>query len=61
MILIRGAGDIASGIAVRLFRCGLTFLAIYKFKTKNKRALRINTSCYFLGMMLVALSFSVLP
>ena len=24
MILIRGAGDIASGIAVRLFRCGLT-------------------------------------
>ena len=24
MILIRGAGDIASGIAVRLFRCGFT-------------------------------------
>ena len=24
MILIRGAGDIASGIAVRLYRCGFT-------------------------------------
>lgn len=26
MILIRGAGDIASGIAVRLFRCGFTLV-----------------------------------
>ncbi len=24
MILIRGAGDMASGIAVRLYRCGFT-------------------------------------
>ena len=24
MILIRGAGDIASGIALRLYRCGFT-------------------------------------
>ena len=44
-----------------LFMIADHFLAIYKFRTKNKRALRINTSCYFLGMMLVALSFSVLP
>ena len=37
------------------------FLAVYKYKSKRKRTLRTNTACYFLGMMLVSLSFSVLP
>ncbi len=48
------------GIGLALFMIADHFLVIYKFKTKNKRALRTNTACYFLGMMLVALSFSVL-
>ena len=60
-ILLPSAHTILLGVGLGLFMIADHFLAIYKFKTKNKRALRINTSCYFLGMMLVALSFSVLP
>ncbi len=60
-VLLPSAHTILLGVGLFLFMIADHFLAIYKFKTKNKRALRINTSCYFLGMMLVALSFSVLP
>ena len=49
------------GIGLTLFMVSDYFLVVYKYKTKRKRTLRLNTSCYFLGMMLVALSFSVLP
>lgn len=49
------------GIGLALYMIADHFLCVYKFKTKNKRALRLNTACYFVGMMLVALSFSVLP
>lgn len=59
--LLPSAHTILLGVGLCLFMIADHFLAIYKFRTKNKRALRINTSCYFLGMMLVALSFSVLP
>lgn len=60
-VLIPGAHTLLLGIGLSLFMISDHFLVIYRYKTKNKRALRINTSCYFIGMMLVALSFSVLP
>ena len=60
-ILLPGGHTLLLGIGLVLFTVADHFLVIYKFKTKNKRALRINTACYFFGMMLVALSFSVLP
>ncbi len=60
-VLLPDAHTILLGVGLCFFMIADHFLAIYKFRTKNKRALRINTSCYFLGMMLVALSFSVLP
>ena len=60
-LFLPGAHVLLLGIGLGLFMIADHFLVIYKFKTKNKRALRINTSCYFFGMMLVALSFSVLP
>lgn len=49
------------GSGLGLFMVSDYFLVVYKYKTKRKRTLRTNTACYFLGMMLVALSFSVLP
>ena len=58
-ILMPGVHTLLLGAGLFLFMIADYFLVIYKFKTKNKRALRINTSCYFFGMMLVALSFSV--
>ncbi len=60
-VLLPGVHTLLLGIGLGLFMIADHFLVIYKFKTKNKRALRANTACYFLGMMLVALSFSVLP
>ena len=50
---------LGSGLA--LFMVSDFFLVVYKYNTKRKRTLRTNTACYVLGMMLVALSFSVLP
>ena len=60
-ILLPGAHNLLLGIGLGLFMVSDYFLVVYKYKTKRKRALRTNTACYFLGMMLVALSFSVLP
>ena len=60
-VVLPGTHTLLLGIGLGLFMISDHFLVVYKYKTKNKRALRINTSCYFLGMMLVALSFSVLP
>ena len=60
-LYLPGAHTLLLGIGLALFMIADHFLVIYRFKTKNKRALRANTACYFLGMMLVALSFSVLP
>ncbi len=60
-VMVPSVHNILLGVGLALFMIADHFLVIYKFKTKNKRALRINTSCYFFGMMLVALSFSVLP
>ena len=60
-LYLPGAHTLLLGIGLALFMISDHFLVIYKFKAKNKRALRTNTACYFLGMMLVALSFSVLP
>lgn len=59
-ILLPGVHTLLLGIGLSLYMIADCFLSIYKFKTKNKRALRLNTACYFVGMMLVALSFSVL-
>ena len=61
IFLVPSAHTLFLGIGLTLFMIADHFLVIYKYKTKNKRALRVNTACYFLGMMLVALSFSVLP
>ena len=47
-------------LGLLLFMISDHFLVIYKFKRKQKCMLRANTASYFLGMMLVALSFSVL-
>ncbi len=60
-LFLPGVHTLLLGIGLALFMVADHFLVIYKFKTKNKRALRINTASYFFGMMLVALSFSVLP
>ena len=60
-LFLPGTHTLLLGIGLALFMVADHFLVIYKFKTKNKRALRINTASYFFGMMLVALSFSVLP
>ena len=60
-LFLPGTHTLLLGIGLALFMVADHFLVIYKFKTKNKRALRTNTACYFLGVMLVALSFSVLP
>ena len=57
-LYLPGAHTLLLGIGLALFMVSDHFLVIYKFKTKNKRTLRINTACYFFGMMLVALSFS---
>lgn len=56
-----GAHTILLGLGLGLFMVSDFFLVVYKYKSKRKRTLRTNTACYFLGMMLVALSFSVLP
>ena len=60
-LFLPGVHTLLLGIGLALFMVADHFLVVYKFKTKNKRALRINTASYFFGMMLVALSFSVLP
>ena len=60
-LYLSGTHTLLLGIGLFLFMIADHFLVVYKFKTKNKRALRTNTACYFLGMMLAALSFSVLP
>lgn len=60
-ILLPGAHNLLLGIGLALFMVSDYFLVVYKYKSKRKRTLRTNTACYFLGMMLVALSFSVLP
>ena len=60
-LLVPGAHTLLLGIGLALFMVSDYFLLVYKFKSKRKRALRANSACYFLGMMLVALSFSVLP
>ena len=60
-LYLPGFHTLLLGIGLTLFMAADHFLVIYKFKTKNKRALRTNTACYFLGMMLVSLSFSVSP
>ena len=60
-ILLPGMHYLLLGTGLFLFMIADHFIVIYKYKTKSRRALRINTSSYFLGMMLVALSFSMLP
>ena len=60
-ILLPGAHALLLGIGLSLFMISDYFLVVYKYKTKRKHTLRTNTACYFLGMMLVALSFSALP
>ena len=60
-LLLPGAHTLLLGIGLVLFMISDHFLVIYRYKTKRKSTLRLNTSCYFLGMMLVALSFSVTP
>lgn len=60
-VLLPGVHSLLLGIGLALFMVSDYFLVIYKYKSKRKRTLRANTACYFLGMMLVALSFSVLP
>ena len=60
-LFLPGVHTLLLGIGLTLFMIADHFLVVYKFKTKKKRALRTNTACYFVGMMLVALSFSVLP
>ena len=58
-VLLPGRHTLLLGIGLTLFMVSDYFLVVYKFKSKRKRTLRCNTACYFLGMMLVALSFSV--
>ena len=60
-ILLPGTHTLLLGVGLALFAVSDYFLVVYKYKTKRRRALRTNTACYFLGMMLAALSFSVLP
>ena len=60
-VLIPGAHTLLLGIGLALFMISDHFLVVYRYKTRKKSTLRLNTSCYFLGMMLVALSFSVMP
>ena len=60
-ILLPEAHNLLLGFGLALFMVSDYFLAVYKYKSKRKRTLRTNTACYFLGMMLVSLSFSVLP
>ena len=60
-ILLPGVHTLLLGIGLVLFMVSDHFLVVYRYKTKRKSTLRLNTSCYFLGMMLVALSFSVTP
>lgn len=61
LFLLPSVHHLLLGLGLSLFMVSDHFLVIYKFKTKRKRALRTNTACYFVGMMLVALSFSVIP
>lgn len=61
ILLLPSVHHLLLGLGLGLFMVSDYFLLIYKFKSKRKRTLRTNTACYFLGMMLVALSFSVLP
>ena len=60
-VLLPGMHTLLLGVGLALFMVSDYFLVVYKYKNKRKRTLRTNTACYFLGMMLVALSFSVLP
>lgn len=60
-LLLPGMHTMLLGVGLTLFMVSDYFLVVYKYKSKRKRTLRANTACYFLGMMLVALSFSVLP
>jgi hypothetical protein len=59
-ILLPDTHNLLLGIGLALFMVSDYFLVIYKYRSKQKRMLRCNTACYFLGMMLVALSFSVI-
>ncbi len=59
-LLLPGTHTLLLGLGLLLFMISDHFLVIYKFKRKQKCMLRANTASYFLGMMLVALSFSVL-
>ena len=61
IILLPSVHHALLGLGLGLFMVSDYFLLVYKYRSKRKRTLRTNTACYFLGMMLVALSFSVLP
>ena len=61
IFLVPSVHTLLLGIGLTLFMIADHFLVVYRFKAKNKRVLRTNTACYFLGTMLVALSFSALP
>ena len=56
--LTRGMHPLLLGSGLALFMISDYFLMAYKFKCPRNAVLRFNSGTYFLGMLLVALSFS---
>jgi hypothetical protein len=55
---VAGTSALLSGIGLALFMISDYFLMTYKFKYPKNWILRCNSGTYFIGMLLVALSFS---
>jgi uncharacterized membrane protein YhhN len=55
--LLLSANNIMFSIGIVLFMISDYILMIHKFKNSHNRLLQANSGCYFIGLLLIALSF----